>query len=184
MGASKFWMLRGMAVAAAVCATCCPAGAQPAKEQALNAAIADGVSGAAVLATGVISLNPLAPLLSIGMKAATLQYTENLPDHERPAAYASATAMWAGTTANNVCLTAAVLTSGGALLPVCVAVGVAWGMKTWNDSEDERKFWAACSSLRDFAQWPNFECVYPMRAGRPAPAVRRAVAGPGELMAP
>jgi hypothetical protein len=167
-------MLRSVA-AVAVAAACAGAGAQDIKQQAVQAAIADGVSGAAVLATGVISVHPLGPVLSWGMKAATLQYAEGLPEHERPAAYGSATAMWAGATVNNVCLTAAFLTTGGVLAPVCIAAGLAWGMKTWNEGKAERDFWEACTSLRDFAQMPNFECVYPWQ--RP-PAIAQAQAQP------
>ncbi|HEY0824513.1 MAG TPA: hypothetical protein VGD76_12050 [Ramlibacter sp.] len=182
MGAPKYLMLRRIAFVAVLAAGSHGALAQDAKGQAVQAAIADGVSTAAVVATGVISVNPLSPVLSFGLSAATLQYAESLPEKDRPAVYASATAMWAGTTVNNVCITAAFLTSGGSLLPVCLALGVAWGMKTWNDGEQER-FRQACPSLRDFAQLPNFECVDldPRVQAAEAP---RALISAGELTAP
>jgi hypothetical protein len=183
MGAPKFWMLWRIGFVLAVAGACCGARAEDGgKKQALQAAIVDTVSGAAVLATGVFAVNPLGPVLSIGMKAATLRYAESLPEHERPAAYASATAMWAGTTVGNLCVTAAFIASGGALVPVCVALGAAWGMKTWNDGEQER-LWQTCASLRDFAQPPNFECVNPLHAADQRTAGTR-LRSAAELTAP
>lgn len=183
MGEPKFLLLRRIAFVAALAGASYCVRAQDAKEQAVQAAIADGVSTAAVLATGVVSVNPLSPVLFIGMKAATLQYVESLPEKERPGGYASATAMWAGATVNNVCITAAFLTTGGGLLPVCIALGVAWGMKTWNDGELER-FRQACASLRDFAQLPNFECVDPVVPREQTTEGPRPRFSAGELTAP
>ena len=183
MGGPKFLLLRRIAFVAALAGASCCVGAQDAKGQAVQAAIADGVSSAAVLATGVVSVNPLSPVVFIGLKAATLQYAESLPEKERPAAYASATAMWTGATVNNVCITAAFLTSGGGLLPVCIALGVAWGMKTWNDGEQAR-FQEACSSLRDFAQLPNFECVDPVIPPARVTEGPRPLFSAGQLTAP
>jgi hypothetical protein len=160
MGAPKFLLLRRIAFIAALAAGPCCVHAQDAKGQAFQAAVADGLSSAAVLATGAVSLNPLAPVLSFGLNVATLQYAESLPENERPAAYASASAVWSGTTANNLCITVAFLATGGGLLPVCMAVGVAWGVKTWNEGEQGR-FRQVCAALREFAQPPNFECIEP-----------------------
>ena len=183
MGASKFLLARSIAFVVVLAGASCCVRAQDVKGQALQAAIADGVSTAAVLATGAVTVNALSPVLFIGLKAAAFRYAESLPETERPAAYASATAMWAGATVNNVCITAAFLTSGGGLVPVCIALGVAWGMKTWNDGEQER-FRQACSSLRDFAQMPNFECVDPVVAREQATEGPRPPFSAGELWAP
>ena len=183
MGAPKLLPLRRAAIVATLAAGPCCVWAQDAKGQAVQAAIADGVSTVAVLATGVVNLNPLTPILSFGLNAATLQYAESLPESERPAAYATATAMWSGTTVNNVCITAAFLTTGGALLPVCIALGVAWGVKTWNDGEQER-FRQACPSLRDFAQPPNFECVDGLDPAGQAAVRPRPLFSAGDLTAP
>jgi len=68
-------------------------------------------------------------------------------------------------------------------LPVCIALGVAWGMKTWNDGELER-FRQACASLRDFAQLPNFECVDPVVPREQATQGPRPLFSAGELTAP
>jgi hypothetical protein len=184
MKGPKFLLLRSIAFVAALAGASCCVRAQDAKGQAVQAAVADGVSTAAILATGAVTVNPLlTPVVFIGLKAATFQYAESLPESERPAAYASAAAMWAGATVNNVCITAAFLTTGGGLLPVCIALGVAWGMKTWNDGEQER-FRQACPSLRDFAQMPNFECVDPVGAREKATEGPRPLFSAGELSAP
>lgn len=135
------------------------AGAQELRDQARNAAIGDGVSTAVGLAVGAAELNPIGPLLTVGMKAVVFQYIETLPEIDQPRAYARATAMWSGAVANNVCITAAVLTGGG-FAPVCIGVGVAWGMKTWHDTEPQRQFWEGCAMLRTYAEQPDLECVY------------------------
>jgi hypothetical protein len=159
LGHRKFTPFGKIATAVALSAAFCSAHAQNAKEQASNAAIADGVSKAVSLAVRASDLNPVGPILGIGMTAAMFQYAESLPEAERPGAYAFAASVWQGTTANNLCLTAAVLT-GGSFTPVCIALGVAWGMKTWNDSEHERRFWERCAILREFSDQPDFPCVY------------------------
>lgn len=159
LGHRKFTPFGKIAAAVALSAAFCSAHAQNAKEQASNAAIADGVSKAVSLAVRASDLNPVGPILGIGMTAAMFQYAESLPEAERPGAYAFAASVWQGTTANNLCLTAAVLT-GGSFTPVCIALGVAWGMKTWNDSEHERRFWERCAILREFSDQPDFPCVY------------------------
>lgn len=137
----------------------CAAQAQDARQQARDAAVTDGLSTAAGLAAGAVEMNPLGPLLAMGMKAATFHYASTLPDTQRPAVYAAAASMWSGATANNLCVTAALL-SGGGFAPVCVALGVAWGMKTWKDTEHERQFWEGCALLRVYAQEPELTCVY------------------------
>jgi hypothetical protein len=104
-------------------------------------------------------LNPQGPLLAIGMTTAVFRYAESLPDAEQPAAYAFAASFWQGSAANNLCLTVAVLT-GGTFTPVCIALGAAWGMKTWEDSEHERRFWERCALLREFSDQRDLQCVY------------------------
>jgi hypothetical protein len=156
---ANFTAFGKLATAVGLSAVFCSAHAQHAKDQASNAAIAEGVSKAVSLAARATELNPVGSILSIGMTAAMFQYAESLPDTERPGAYAFAASVWQGTTANNLCLTAAVLT-GGSFTPVCIALGVGWGMKTWNDSEHERRFWERCAILREFAEQPDFPCVY------------------------
>jgi hypothetical protein len=146
-------------LAAALAAAAGGAGAQDAEHQARTGAVTDGVSMAVSFAAGVADMNPVVPVLVMGMKAVTFEYTRTLPETERPAAYATAASVWQGTAVNNVCMTAAVLTGGG-FLPACVAAGLAWGMKTWNDSERERRFWEHCAIVREFAQQPDFACVY------------------------
>lgn len=126
---------------------------------AVKAAWADGVSTALGIAAGAVELNPLGPVLAIGMKTVVFQYAKSLPDTEQPAAYAAAASIWSGAAANNMCVAAAIV-SGGAFAPACVALGVAWGMKTWNESEHERLFWEGCAMLRQYANEPELKCVY------------------------
>lgn len=160
IGARGAWRRFGrVAAAAALAAASCAAQAQDSRDQAYNGAIADGVTTAVGLAAGAVEVNPLGPLLAIGMKAVTLQYAKTLPDTERPAMYAVAASMWQGAAANNLCVTAAIL-SGGSFTPVCIAIGVAWGVKTWKDTEHERQFWEGCAMLREYAGEPALECVY------------------------
>jgi len=163
--------LRALAIAAALSGLVGSAGAQHLKDQARNAAIGDGVSTAAGLAAGAAELNPLGPLLSIGMKAVVLEYVATLPEAEQPQAYAMAASSWSGATANNLCITASLLTGGG-FAPACLVVGLAWGMKTWQDSEHERQFWEGCALLRTYTAEPDLECVYQ------PPQLQAAAGGP------
>jgi hypothetical protein len=156
---NKSSRLGGLLAAAVLSTALGPAKAQQAEEQARGGAVADGVSTAMGLAANVVNVHPLVPLVSIGLKAATFHYAETVPETDRPATYAFAAASWQGAAANNLCMTAAVL-SGGSFLPACVVLGVAWGLKTWNDSEHERRFWERCAVLRQFTGDPNLPCVY------------------------
>jgi hypothetical protein len=155
--------------------------AQEAKELASTAALADGVSSAVNLVARAAELNPLVPLLSFGMTTAVFRYAGSLPDAEQPTAYAVAASVWQGSAANNLCLTVAFL-SGGTFTPVCIALGAAWGMKTWKDSEHERRFWERCAMLREFADRPELECVYTRPDKEPMTAM--AMAAWGEIEAP
>ncbi len=164
--------LRALVAAAALACALGSAGAEELKDQARHAAFGDGVSTAVGLAVGAAELNPLGPLLSVGMKAVVFEYVESLPDAERPRAYAMAASSWSGATANNLCITASLLTGGG-FAPACIALGVAWGMKTWSESEHERQFWEGCALLRIYTGEPQLECVYtppaqPLEAAAPA----------------
>jgi hypothetical protein len=172
-----------MAFAAVLFAAACSAHAQNVKEQANNAALADGVTKAVSLAVGASDLNPVTSILSIGMATAVFHYADSLPEAERPAAYAIATSVWQGTAANSACLTAAFLT-GGSFTPACIALGVAWGMKAWDDSEHERRFWERCAILREFSDQPDFPCVYTPPAKEETVEARSAVAAADAIEAP
>lgn len=146
-------------VAAALALAMSCANAQNQKEQAVNAAFADGITTAVGVAASGGVINPVGPLLTTAMKALTFQRASELPEVEQPAAYAAASAMWMGGTVSNVCITAVFL-SGGGFAPACLAVGAAWGLKSWDDSEHERRFWERCAIVRQFAVRENVECVY------------------------
>lgn len=152
-----FPTLRKLLLAGLLPALCLAARAQDDRDDAVQAAVADGVSGAAVFMSGALPVSPFVPILAVGMKAATIEYTSRLPQHERPAAYGAAKAMWAGGTVNNVCMTASFLT-GGSFLPACLALGVAWGVQTWNDGERARQFHGDCTVLREFTYDPELAC--------------------------
>ena len=136
-----------------------PLAAQNQRERAMDAAMADGVTTAVGVAASAGAINPIGPLLATAMKAFTLQRASTLPEAEQPAAYAAASAMWEGGTVSNVCITAVFLTGGG-FAPACLAVGAAWGLKSWDDSEHERRFWERCAIVRQFAVRENIECLY------------------------
>jgi hypothetical protein len=156
---------------------------QEAEVQARTGAIADGVSSALGVATGAVPVNPLLPVVSLGFKAATLQYAERLPETQRPDAYAFAAATWQGSAAGNVCATASLL-SGGAFLPACVAVGAAWGWKTWTSSQRERRLAERCTVLREFLGKRNLPCEFMPRGIEQPAEPEQAVATAQDLVAP
>lgn len=160
------------------------ADAQDAKTQARTGAVADGVSSVVGIAAGA-PLNPLLPVIGVAFKAATLRHAETLPETERLRAYALAAAGWQGSAAGNVCAAASVL-SGGSFLPACIAVGVAWGWKTWKASERERLDAERCAARRRSARKPKLRCTFTRprieRAAAPAPAPRFVAAQ--DLVAP
>lgn len=162
MGNSRlrsFTGLRTLVAAAAISAALPAVHAQEAREQARNAAMADGVTTVVGLALGAAEMNPLGPVLAVSLKAVALGYVDKLPDVEQPNAHAVMASVWGGFSANNVCVTAALLT-GGSFAPACVAIGLGWGMKTWKDTERERLFWEGCATLRSYASLPELPCVY------------------------
>lgn len=167
-----FAKYRRAILAAVLPVAACAAQAQEAKAQARTGAVADGVSSVVGIAAGA-SLNPLLPIVGVAVKAATFQHAESLPETERPRAYALAAASWQGSAAGNACFAASVLTVGS-LLPACVAVGAAWGWKTWNESEHERLEADRCAALRSSSRKPKLRCPVVrqriQKAAPPAPA--------------
>jgi hypothetical protein len=151
-----FAKYRKVIVATVLSCTVCAAQAQEAKAQAQAGAVADGVSSVAGIVVGA-AVNPLLPVFGAAIKTATLQHAESLPETERPRAYAMAAAGWQGSAAGNTCVAVSVL-SGGSFLPACIAVGAAWGWKTWNASERERREAERCAALRASARKPKLRC--------------------------
>ncbi|GAB3768102.1 hypothetical protein GCM10028796_31070 [Ramlibacter monticola] len=136
-----------------------PAFALDPRENAVEAALADGMTTAFGVAASSGAINPLGGLLTIATKAVTFHHASTLPETEQPAAYSAASAMWLGSAVSNVCITVVFLTGGG-LAPACLALGAAWGLKTWDDTEHERRFWERCAILRQFAVQQDVQCVY------------------------
>ncbi len=153
---------RQLVLASVLSAAVGAAQAQEAKAQAHTGAVADGVSSFVGIAAGT-PVNPLLPVLGVAFKAATFRHAESLPETERPRAYAMAAAGWQGSAAGNACAAVSVL-SGGSFLPACIVVGVAWGWKTWNGSERERRDAERCAKLRASARKPKLRCAF-MRQG-------------------
>ena len=180
---SGFKKARNAVAAAIVCAALCPAGAQEVEAQARTGAVVDGMSAVVGVATRAFAINPLLPLVGLGFKAATLQYTERLPETERTGAYAFSAATWQGSAAANVCATASAL-SGGSFLPACVAVGMAWGWKTWSETAHERRLAERCATLREFTGKRNLPCTFMPRGIEPAEARARTIAAAQDLIAP
>jgi hypothetical protein len=164
-------------------AGCSLSHAQDLPQQARNAAIADGLTTALGLAAGGVEANPIGPLLTVGMKAVAWQYASTLPDTERPAVYAAAASMWQGAAANNLCVTAALLT-GGSFAPACVVVGALWAAQKWQESEHERLFWQGCAMLRTYARQPELECIYTPPGTVLVTEVQADVVGSAELPEP
>ncbi|HET8746727.1 MAG TPA: hypothetical protein VFM98_14060 [Ramlibacter sp.] len=133
--------------------------AQDQREQAVQAAVADGMTTAVGVAATAGAIHPVGALLTTAGKAYTFHRASTLPETEQPAAYAAASAMWMGSAVSNVCITAVFLTGGG-FAPACLALGAAWGLKTWDDSEDERRYWERCAILRQFALRQAIPCAY------------------------
>lgn len=173
---------RKLVWAAILSAACCGAQAQEAKKQARTAAVADGMSSVVGIVAGV-PLNPLLPVIGTAAKEAAFQHAESLPETERPRAYALAAASWQGSAAGNVCAAASVL-SGGSFLPACVVVGVAWGMKTWDDSEPERRAAEKCAAMRASARKPKLRCPPASRTVVASAASSRSFITAQDLVAP
>lgn len=148
-------------LALALCAAMGSANAEEGLQQsAQRAAAVDTGSTALGLAAGAVELNPVGPVLTLGGKYLFMKYAETLPDNQRASAYAGASAIWGGAAANNLCVTAAIL-SGGAFAPACIVVGLAYGAHAWQRSAHERQFWEeGCPMIRQYSGIPDLPCVY------------------------
>ena len=179
---SMFAKSRRVMVATVISCSVCAAQAQEAKAQAQTGAVADGVSSVVGIAAGA-PLNPILPILGVAFKAATLQHAETLPENERPRAYAMAAAGWQGSAAGNACAAVSLL-SGGSFLPACIAVGGAWGWKTWNASERERLDAERCAALRASARKPKLRCPVVRKRVQPAATSAQFVITAQEMGSP
>lgn len=151
--------LRKVAAATTLAAAFCSAHAANTQDQARTAGYADVASTAAGMAMHAQELNPFGAVASAGLKFVMYRYTQTLPDTKQPVNYAMAASLWSGAAANNLCVIAA-LATGGAFGPACLAVGVVWGAKTWNDTLPERRMAANCARQRAIEKDPSIPCMY------------------------
>lgn len=103
-------------------------------KNAMQAAVADGVTTGLALSAGALEMNPListspAGLLALtGAKIGLVKYAERLPEEEKRAIIKTSTSLWTGAAVNNLM----VLLS--APPPVAIAAGVMAGVLWWRHS--------------------------------------------------
>jgi hypothetical protein len=74
--------------------------------------------------------------------------------------------------------------TAGSFIPACIVVGVAWGWKTWTDSERERQEADRCAALRVKRHKPNLRCTFTRpKPERPASIVRVKAPAPAFITA-
>lgn len=98
---------------------------------AVVAAVADGVTTGMALSAGALELNPLMPTSPIGLIAVTgvkiglAKYAETLPEAEKRLTMKASSAIWGGAAVNNLMVLMA------APPPIPVIVGLVTGFATW-----------------------------------------------------
>lgn len=127
------------------------------QQRAEHAAAADTVTTLTGLALGAAEANPLG-LVALLVKIPVLAYADTLPTGERESTQAAIVAAWGGAAVNNACVIAAILT-GGAIAPICPLIGIAWGVREWARSSEEREFWRMCQYHRE-QTGRHLDCVY------------------------
>lgn len=136
-------------------------GAQAADLQAdaVTGQAADVGSTAVGLVLGASEANPLG-ILTIGAKAIAYQRILEAPATEQPQLWSAYGAFGWGAAANNLCVIAAIATSGAAAA-LCPLIGVAAGLTVYSSDAERRDratFDALCKQER--AINPAMECVY------------------------
>lgn len=131
------------------------------EQRANGAAVADTVTTAGALALGATELNPV-NWATIPIKLATLLYCKTLPEDEKAQCHATVGPIWGGAAVNNLCVVAMILT-GGAFMPVCIAGGIGYGVYAWNESAPEREFYAGCTEYRRVSGG-TFRCIYQLQS--------------------
>ena len=151
--------VKAISAALLVCTLgCLPVHAATLQDQAENAALADGLTTLGGLALGAAEANPLG-LVTMLAKIPLLAHVKTLPQDEQAEWHATYGAVWGGAAANNLCIMAAIA-AGGALAPICLLVGAAWGMNKWNASAAERELWAICRQERAYWGNPHMTCDF------------------------
>ncbi len=101
-------------------------------DNAVAAAVADGVTTGLALSAGAVELNPListSPIglvLMTGMKIGLAKYAETLPEEDKRTTLKSTSALWGGAAVNNLMVLFA------APPPLPIIAGLIMGFATWN----------------------------------------------------
>lgn len=121
-----------------------------------DAAILDTATTLSAIAIGASEANPVG-LLAIPLKVAAIAHADSLPEGDRQAQHLMLSTLWRGAAINNLCVMASVVT-GGSFAPACLIAGVVSVVKDYLTTEEQRAFWAICSSKR--ALNPRLKCAY------------------------
>jgi hypothetical protein len=103
---------------------------------AVKAAVADGVSTGLALSAGAIEMNPLISTSPIGLIALTgakiglVKYAETLPEQQKRLVIKTSTAIWGGAAVNNLMVLMAAPT------PLAVIAGVLVGVISWRHTSN------------------------------------------------
>ena len=103
-------------------------------KNAMQAAVADGLSTGLALSSGALELNPLVPTSPVGIivltgaKIGLVKYADRLPEDEKRMLIKSSSSLWTGAAVNNLM----VLLSAPS--PVAIAAGLVAGVLWWQHS--------------------------------------------------
>jgi len=129
----------------------------PTREGTYAAHGADLATTGVGLAMGAAEANPLG-IVALPIKIAITEHIKTFPKDEQPQAYAALSAVTWGVVGNNACVIAG-LATGGALMPVCIALGLATGFAYYEHAEKERnRQWLLDWCAEWVKQGPEYTC--------------------------
>ncbi|BDT58839.1 hypothetical protein MasN3_23330 [Massilia varians] len=103
-------------------------------QQAMQAAVADGLSTGLALSAGALEMNPLVPtspaglIVLTGAKIGLVKYADRLPEDEKRTLIKTSSSLWTGAAVNNLM----VLLSAPS--PAAIAAGIVAGVLWWQHS--------------------------------------------------
>jgi hypothetical protein len=104
------------------------------EKNAMQAAVADGVSTGLALSAGAIEMNPIISTSPVGLIALTgakiglVKFADRLPEHDKRLVIKTTSAVWGGAAVNNLMVLMA------APSPVAIVAGVVAGVLWWRHS--------------------------------------------------